>query len=95
MAVANNTEHGLASHLMAPARNTRVNCVAPRIVDTPMSRTDLGLTETGFDGQPFPVHRSEEIAAAVCYLVSDLARGVNGTTHVLDFGALARSAFPA
>ncbi|MEV3909928.1 MULTISPECIES: SDR family oxidoreductase [Streptomyces] len=74
---------------------TRVNCVAPSIVDTPMSRTDLGLTESGFDGQPFPVHRPEEIAAAVCYLVSDLARGVNGTTHVLDFGALARSAFPA
>ncbi|WP_408995935.1 hypothetical protein [Streptomyces europaeiscabiei] len=40
-----------------------------------MSRTDLGLTETGFDGPPFPVHRSEEIAAAVCCLVSDLARG--------------------
>ncbi|WP_416966720.1 SDR family NAD(P)-dependent oxidoreductase [Streptomyces sp. 4F14] len=73
----------------------RVNCVAPSIVDTPMSRADLGLTETGFDGQPFPVHRPEEVAAAVCYLVSDLARGVNGTAHVLDFGGLARSAFPA
>lgn len=73
----------------------RVNCVAPSIVDTPMSRADLGLTEAGFDGQPFPVHRPEEVAAAVCYLVSDLARGVNGTAHVLDFGGLARSAFPA
>ncbi|MEU1450226.1 hypothetical protein ABZ474_55770, partial [Streptomyces mirabilis] len=29
------------------------------------------------------------------YLASDLARGVNGTTHALDFGALARPAFPA
>ncbi|MFC8436445.1 SDR family NAD(P)-dependent oxidoreductase [Streptomyces sp. NPDC057253] len=73
----------------------RVNCVAPSIVDTPMSRTDLGLTEAGFEGQPYPVHRTEEIAAAICYLVSDLARGVNGTAHVMDFGALARSAFPA
>lgn len=73
----------------------RVNCVAPSIVDTPMSRADLGLTEAGFEGRPFPVHRPEEIAAAICYLASDLARGVNGTTHVLDFGALARSAFPA
>jgi NAD(P)-dependent dehydrogenase (short-subunit alcohol dehydrogenase family) len=73
----------------------RVNCVAPSIVDTPMSRADLGLTEDGFDGQPFPVHRPQEIAAAVCYLVSDLARGINGTAHVLDFGGLARSTFPA
>ncbi|BBC29793.1 hypothetical protein SGFS_010870 [Streptomyces graminofaciens] len=73
----------------------RVNCVAPSVVDTPMSRADLGLTEQGFDGQPFPVHQPEEVAAAVCYLASDLARGVNGTTHVLDFGGLARSTFPA
>jgi len=77
------------------AYGVRVNCVAPSIVDTPMSRADLGLTVKGFDGQPFPVHRPEEIAAAVCYLASDLARGVNGTTHVLDFGGLARSNFPA
>ena len=73
----------------------RVNCVAPSIVDTPMSRADLGLTRQGFDGQPYPVHRPEEVAAAVCYLASDLARGINGTAHVMDFGALARSSFPA
>ncbi|WP_369251570.1 hypothetical protein [Streptomyces sp. R41] len=60
-----------------------------------MSRADLGLTEMGFDGAPFPVHRPEEIAAAVRYLVSDLARGVNATAQVVDFGDLARSAFPA
>ncbi|MFD9284300.1 SDR family NAD(P)-dependent oxidoreductase [Streptomyces mirabilis] len=77
------------------ADGIRVNCVAPSIVDTPMFRADLGLTGKGFEGQPFPVHRPEEVAAAVCYLASDPARGVNGTTHVLDFGALAGSAFPA
>ncbi|MFE9451966.1 hypothetical protein [Streptomyces sp. NPDC006739] len=51
--------------------------------------------EQGFQGQPYPVHRAEEIAAAVCCLVSDLARGVNGTARFMDFGALARSALPA
>ncbi|MET8980031.1 SDR family oxidoreductase [Streptomyces sp. NPDC004539] len=76
-------------------QGVRVNCVAPSIVDTPMSRTDLGLAETGFTGLPFPVHQPEDIAAAVCFLASDLARGVNGTAHVMDFGALARSSFPA
>jgi enoyl-[acyl-carrier-protein] reductase (NADH) len=41
------------------------------------------------------VHTPQEVAAAIAYLLSDLARGVNGTTHVLDFGGLARSTFPA
>lgn len=73
----------------------RVNCVAPSVVDTPMSRADLGLLEDGFTGQDYPVHTPQEVAAAIAYLLSDLARGVNGTTHVLDFGGLARSTFPA
>ncbi|WP_256259368.1 SDR family oxidoreductase [Streptomyces mirabilis] len=46
------------------ADGIRVNCVAPSIVDTPMSRADLRLTGKDFEGQPFPVHRPEEIAAA-------------------------------
>ena len=77
------------------AHGIRVNCVAPSIVDTPMSRADLGLTDSGFDGQPYPVHRPAEIAAAICYLASGFARGITGTAQVLDFGGLARSAFPA
>ena len=77
------------------AHGIRVNCVAPSIVDTPMSRADLGLADRGFDGQPYPVHHPAEIAAAICYLASDLARGISGTAQILDFGGLARSSFPA
>ncbi|MFF2514626.1 SDR family oxidoreductase [Streptomyces sp. NPDC058086] len=74
------------------ADGIRVNCVAPSIVEHRCPAPTSG-SEKGFEGQPFPVHRPEEVAAAVCYLASDLARSANGTTHVLDFGALARSAF--
>lgn len=73
----------------------RVNCVAPSVVDTPMSRRDLGVVTAGFADQPYPVHQAGEVAAAIAYLASDLSRGVNGTAHVLDFGGLARSTFPA
>lgn len=41
-----------------------VNCVAPSIVDTPMSRADLWLIGKGFEGKPFPMHWPEGIAAA-------------------------------
>lgn len=47
-----------------------------------MSRADLGLLEDGFTGQDYPVHTPQEVAAAIAYLVSDLARGVNGSAHV-------------
>ncbi|KPI20933.1 hypothetical protein OK006_9415 [Actinobacteria bacterium OK006] len=46
------------------ADGIRGNCVAPSIVDTPMSHADLWLTGKGFEGKPFPVHRPEEMAAA-------------------------------
>lgn len=72
----------------------RVNCVCPSIVDTPMSRADLGLAE-GFSGQPFPVLDPAEVARHVAYLVSPTAASVNGTALVVDHGYLARSGFPA
>lgn len=73
----------------------RVNCVAPSIVDTPMSRTDLGLERTGFRCAPYPVQTAEQVAAHVLYLASPRSAPVNGTSLVSDFGYLARSAFPA
>ncbi|WP_431073866.1 SDR family NAD(P)-dependent oxidoreductase [Microbacterium phyllosphaerae] len=71
----------------------RVNTVAPSIVDTPMSRGDLGA-ET-FAAPSFPVQTAEEVASHVVYLVSSRSRAINGTTVVSDFGYSARSGFPA
>lgn len=71
----------------------RVNTVAPSIVDTPMSRGDLGAD--ALDHPAFPVQSAAEVAAHVTYLVSPRSRSVNGTTLVSDFGFSARSGFPA
>ncbi|MEV4774085.1 SDR family NAD(P)-dependent oxidoreductase [Microbacterium sp. LWH12-1.2] len=72
----------------------RVNTVAPSIVDTPMSRGDLGADD-GFGDASFPVQTADEVAAHVSYLVSPRSRAINGTTILSDFGYTARSGFPA
>ncbi|WP_047521681.1 SDR family NAD(P)-dependent oxidoreductase [Microbacterium sp. ZOR0019] len=71
----------------------RVNAVAPSIVDTPMSRGDLGAD--AFDEPDFPVQSAAEVAAHVTYLVSPRAGAINGTSILSDFGYTARSGFPA
>jgi len=71
----------------------RVNTVAPSIVDTPMSRGDLG--PGAFDDPVFPVQSAAEVAAHVVYLVSPRSRAIVGTTILSDFGYSARSGFPA
>ncbi|GAA1170279.1 SDR family oxidoreductase [Microbacterium oxydans] len=71
----------------------RVNSIAPSIVDTPMSRGDLG--EAALDDPGFPVQTADEVAAHVAYLLSPHAAAVNGTTLISDFGYTARSGFPA
>ncbi|MBS2552375.1 SDR family oxidoreductase [Catenulispora sp. NL8] len=71
----------------------RVNCVCPSIVDTPMSRADMGC-EDGFDGVGYPVQAAAEVAALVVFLASPVARPVNGTHLLSDFGMAAKSGFP-
>ena len=71
----------------------RVNSIAPSVVDTPMSRGDLG--EAALDEPGFPVQTADEVAAHVAYLLSPHAGAVNGTTLLSDFGYTARSGFPA
>lgn len=73
----------------------RVNCICPSIVDTPMSRADLGRPDGFATGFGLPVIPAAEIARHVAYLISPLAASVNGTQLVVDHGYLARSAFPA
>jgi dihydroanticapsin dehydrogenase len=71
----------------------RVNAVCPSIVDTRMSRGDLGVD--GFDGAGYPVQSADEVAAQLVFLASPVSRPVNGTSLVSDFGYTARSNFPA
>jgi len=73
--------------------DVRVTTVSPSIVDTPMSRGDLG--DEAFAAPAFPVQTAEEIAAHVVYLASPRARAVNGSGILSDFGYSARSGFPA
>ncbi|MUL43715.1 SDR family oxidoreductase [Streptomonospora sp. PA3] len=75
------------------AGEVRVNAVCPSVVDTPMSRGDLDRGD--FTGADYPVHRPEDIAEHVLFLVSPAAVGVHGTALAVDFGYSARSAFPA
>lgn len=67
----------------------RVNCVCPSVVDTPMSRADLGAFTD------FPVQTPAQVANHVLYLASPNSGPVNGTSLVSDFGYLSRSSFPA
>ncbi len=73
----------------------RVNTVSPSIVDTPMSRGDLGLQETGFVNVDYPVLSAEDVARSVVYLSSTASQGVNGHSLTMDFGYSAKSSFPA
>lgn len=72
----------------------RVNAVCPSIVDTPMSRGDLGMAD-GFGGQAYPVQTAAEVADEVAFLCSPRSRAVDAAVLVSDFGYTARSNFPA
>jgi glucose 1-dehydrogenase len=68
-------------------RKIRINCIAPGAVDTPMLRNNPNVRSgaekiTGAVGQP------SDIAAAICFLASDEARFITGTTLVVDGGRL-------
>ncbi|QDZ14647.1 SDR family NAD(P)-dependent oxidoreductase [Humibacter ginsenosidimutans] len=72
----------------------RITAVCPSIVDTPMSRGDLGL-DGGFGDVDYPVQSARDVAAEIAFLASPVARAVDATTLVSDFGYTARSSFPA
>lgn len=72
----------------------RFNCLCPGVVDTPMSRADLGRPE-GFAGSGLPVIQPEQVARQAVFLASPVSAPINGTTLVSDFGYTARSALPS
>jgi dihydroanticapsin dehydrogenase len=71
----------------------RVNCLCPGVVDTPMSRADLGR-EQGFVGTGLPVMRPQQVAGHAVFLASPASAPINGSPIVADFGYIARSALP-
>lgn len=83
----------LTKSLSVDHPSVRVNCLCPGVVDTPMSRTDLGRPD-GFEGSGLPVMRPEQLAQHAAFLASPVSAPINGTSLVSDFGYLARSAVP-
>lgn len=65
----------------------RINCVAPGAVDTPMLWENPNV-KSGKEKIEGVIGKPEDIASAICYLASDEARFINGTTLVADGGRL-------
>jgi NAD(P)-dependent dehydrogenase (short-subunit alcohol dehydrogenase family) len=68
-------------------RRIRINCVAPGAVNTPMLWNNPNL-KSGAEKISGAVGEPEDIAAAICFLASDEARFITGTTLVVDGGRL-------
>ncbi len=69
------------------ARKIRINCVAPGAVNTPML-WDNPNVKSGAEKVEGAVGEPDDIAAAICFLASNDARFITGTTLVVDGGRL-------
>ena len=70
-----------------PYPKLRINCVAPGAVDTPMLWNNPNI-KAGIEKVTGAVGKPEELAAAICFMASDDASFINGTTLVVDGGRL-------
>jgi glucose 1-dehydrogenase len=68
-------------------RKIRINSVAPGAVDTPMLWNNPNV-KSGAEKITGAIGKPEDLAAAICFLASDEARFINGTTLVVDGGRL-------
>jgi NAD(P)-dependent dehydrogenase (short-subunit alcohol dehydrogenase family) len=71
--------------------NIRVNCVAPALVDTPMSqRTQKQMTAKQYqkliERHPMGVGQPDDVACGVVFLLSQEAKWINGVTLPIDGG---------
>ena len=69
----------------------RVNCVAPAVVETPMTEAlKSQLTDAQFEEvkkmHPLGLGRTMDVAYAIAFLLADTARWITGTTLVIDGG---------
>ena len=70
-----------------PSTDFRINCIAPGAVNTPMLRLNPNI-KSGKEKLEGDVAEPTEIAEAICFLASDQASYINGTTLVVDGGRL-------
>ena len=75
--------------LEVPHTQARINAVAPGAVETPMLRNNPNV-RSGAEKITGQVGTPDELAAAICFLASDEANFINGTTLVVDGGRLAQ-----
>jgi glucose 1-dehydrogenase len=68
-------------------RKIRINCVAPGAVDTPMLWNNPNV-KSGVEKVKGSIGKPEDIAAAICFLASEEARFITGTTLIVDGGRL-------
>lgn len=68
-------------------KNIRINCVAPGAVDTPML-WDNPNVKSGVEKVTGAIGKPEQLASAICFLASDDASFVTGTTLIVDGGRL-------
>jgi NAD(P)-dependent dehydrogenase (short-subunit alcohol dehydrogenase family) len=71
-----------------PPSIARFNCVAPGSVDTPMLWNNPNV-KSGVEKPAGAIGKPEDLAAAICFLASDEAAFINGTTLVADGARLA------
>ena len=69
------------------SRKIRVNSVAPGAVDTPMLWNNPNI-KSGVEKVEGAIGKPEDLASAICFMASDDARFVNGTTLLVDGGRL-------
>src|SRR6476620_8755869 len=70
-----------------PYPKLRINCVAPGAVDTPMLWNNPNI-KSGAEKVEGAIGKPDELAAAICFMASDEASFINGTTLVVDGGRL-------
>ncbi len=73
------------------SRKIRVNCIAPGIVETPLTKdlfSKLSSEQVSAieDLHPLGFGSPEDVANLVAFLLSDQARWITGTTHFIDGG---------
>lgn len=66
-----------------PSSKARFNCVAPGSVNTPMLWNNPNV-KSGVEKPSGAIGQPSDLAAAICFLASDEAAFINGTTLVAD-----------